>query len=197
MDNPGGGALSRSAFLLSSAILGLTASFASRAPAQSPSSQQAEADSAGALSAMVDRLIADDSTNASLAPRDRSEGLGHPSVWVRIGRMRYGAWAAPNVARLRAWHWFYNGWAIDSTRAIARRNALPGMRYTPFPVELSFELRIKGDSADVVEYWDMQTCESQPGLRGIIFKRNRMARTPSGWRWVDSPGGGSMDVLCR
>jgi hypothetical protein len=99
--------------------------------------------------------------------------------------------------RLRARHWFYHGWAIDSTRAIARRNALPGMRDAPFPVELSLELRFRGDTAEVIEYWDMQTCESQPGMRAILFSRNLIARTPAGWRWVDSRGGGSMDVLCR
>lgn len=182
--------------------LGLVLGYASSARAQPTPLHRTAADSAGAFSAVVEKLISDDE-EAARAAADPSfnELLVFPRVFVRIAGMPRDAWAQPSVARLRAHRWFYGGRAMDSTRALAQRSAVRGLglRTTPFPAELSLALDFSSnsDTARVTAYWAWNDCEERRGLLGIFVNRHLVARTPDGWHWVDNAGGGTIDALCR
>jgi hypothetical protein len=188
------------------ALLGFTLSCASSRHAlpTPPSLTAAERDSAGVFSAVVERLIHDDSASAVHAAFDTSPDAGLPKlprVFVRIRGMPKGAWAEPGVARLRAHRWFYDGRAMDSTRALAQRAAVLGLglRSTPFPAELSLRIDFTGDTdtASVTEYWAWNTCEERRGLLSIFFYRHLVARAADGWHWVEHKGAGTIDALCH
>jgi hypothetical protein len=181
------------------ALLGLMATAASL-HAQSLPSRHTEADSAAVLAATVDRILGIDLESPRRVSSDSSVGTQkatHLRVFVRIARVPRGAWATPSIARLRAWQWRFKGWAIDSTSADAERGERPGSHLSvAFPAELSLTLEFTGDTALVTQYWDIQTCGTHSGIHGIFVDRHVIARTPLGWRWVESRGGGVMDVLC-
>lgn len=184
-------------------VLALTLSCASSLAAQHTLPSHSAADSAAVFSAMVEKLLDDDSASAAKAAADPSfnELTKLPRVFVRIALMPKSTWAEAGVDRLRAHRWFYGGRAMDSTRALAQRRAVRGLglRTMPFPAELSLALDFTsvGDTASVMEYWAWNTCEESPGLLGVFVHRHVLARTPDGWRWVQETSGGVMDVLCR
>ena len=160
-----------------------------------------ESDSAAVFSAAVDHLLAQDGGRPPtpavetdrLRPRD-----GRPTIFARIGSMPYGAWAAPSLARLRAWRWSYGGMAVDSMRVLADSNAPAVSRsHAIFPVELVLTLDFQGDTARVGENWIWQACKTRPGLRATFFTNHPYVRTPGGWKHTDARhAGGVADGLC-
>jgi hypothetical protein len=165
-----------------------------------PMQAQSAADSAAVLSLVVDAVLGADS---AVAPRGRDQSAPSvpsaewPRVFVRIGTVPQGAWAEPSIARLRAHHWFFNGWAMDSTRAFAERNKPRPTTASPlpFPAVLSLRLTFAGDSARVDSSFDMDTCEQHGGMKGILTTTYFLVRDGSSWRMSDSVGG-IADVLC-
>jgi hypothetical protein len=165
-----------------------------------PMQAQSAADSAAVLSLVVDEVLRADS---AVAPRGGSQSRpsvpseGWPRVFVRIGSMPEGAWAEPSLARLRAHHWYFNGWAMDSTRAFAER-AKPRPTTTaplPFPAVLSLRLTFAGDTARVDSSFDMDTCEPHRGMKGVLITTYVLVRDGSDWHLSDSADG-IADVLC-
>ena len=150
-------------------------------------SRYSEADSAAVLAAVVDELIEHDMVRESVerkfptAPGGRE---GEPRAFVRIGAMPKGTWAAPIVARLRNRQWFYEGRAVDSTRALAGledRRAATWRR--PFPAELVMGVEFVGDTAQVAENWILWFCKTQPPSMSVLNEKTHLlVRTPSGWQ---------------
>lgn len=161
-----------------------------------------EADSAAILFAAVDHMLASDGGRPSIARTEMNQPIptdGRPTVFIRIGAMPFGAWAAPAVARLRAWRWSYMGMAVDSADALALSGDPNGPTRSPvFPVELVLTLRFTADSAHVYEKRTWQTCDIRPdGMRAVFFGNHAFIRTPAGWSRVErSESGGVADVLC-
>lgn len=166
-----------------------------------PVQAQSVADSAAIFTLVVDEVLMTDST---FAPRGWYQSAPSvpsaewPRVFVRVGNVPEGAWAEAGIARLRAHRWYFNGWAMDSTRAFAERVKLrPTTTPLPFPAVLSLRLTFTGDSARVDEAFDMDDCEKHGGMKGVFLTTHRLAREGSGWRLAVSTSGGVADVLCR
>ena len=177
----------------------------SRASAQSARAtapaRYTQADSAAVFAAAVDHVIADDGGRPptppiETAPPARRDNL--PIVYVRIGVMPEAAWAAPLVARLRAWRWSYMGMAIDSSRVLTEDSVPPAPSWSEiFPVELVLTLDFEGDTARVGEYWSWQTCKTHPGMRAIFVTPHRYVRSATGWTHVGGAhSSGVVDGLC-
>jgi len=167
-----------------------------------PAHAQSVVDSAAVFSTVVDAMLKADSLEAPRGWYTSTQTLvsaDKPRVWVTIGTMPTGACTAPSILRLRAHRWYFNGWAMDSTRAAAERaRPLPPNAWgAPFPAELSLHLTFTGDSARVDEYFAMNDCAQHPGLEGAFVTTHRLAREPSGWRLVDSNLIGVSDGLCK
>jgi hypothetical protein len=167
----------------------------------STSPRYTEADSAAVFAAAVDHIISSDGgrpPTPAIETRQQARHDNLPTVFVRIGSMPEAAWAAPNVARLRAWRWSYRGMAIDSSRVLTE-NSVPSA--TPaseiFPVELVLTLDFTGDTARVRENWIWQTCRKHPGLRAIFVTLHRYLRSAAGWNHVDGADPTSVvDGMC-
>ena len=165
-----------------------------------PIQAQSAADSAAVLSLAVDEVLQADSAvapqgEAQSGPSVRSAEW--PRVFVRIGTVPEGAWAEPSIARLRAHHWYFNGWTMDSSRAFAER-AKPRPTTTsplPFPAVLSLRLTFAGDTARVNSSFDMDTCKPYGGMKGVLIMTYLLVRDGASWRMSDSAGG-IADVLC-
>lgn len=160
------------------------------AEAQSVPSAPSEADSAAVLSLAVDELLKADSASYAIKPdawKDPEAHIaGHPRFFVRIGNMPFGAWAKPSIARLRAWHWRFNGWVIDSTQAQRELAALPERFYA---ATLGLRIIFEGDMATVEETWAPFTCElGPPGLRPVDITGRLLVRSSSGWRYDEGQG---------
>ena len=154
------------------------------AGAQSARSAPSQVDSAAVLSMVVDELLKTDAASNPTKPgewRDPELSLsGHPRVFVRIARMPFGAWARPSIARLHAWRWRYNGWAIDSMQSKREYSDLPGRSY---PVILRVAIRFRADTAEVRVSWDHFKCElARGGGREIYSETFSLLRSPSGWK---------------
>jgi hypothetical protein len=150
----------------------------------SVTSIQSAADSAAVLSMVVDHLLQEDSASDPIKPgewRDPERSIGgHPRVFVRLGRMPFGAWAKPSIARMHAWRWRYRGWAIDSLQSKRELIGIPGRSY---PVVLRLGMYLQGDTARVQASWDHFTCELPGGgTRPIYSEEFELVRAPSGWR---------------
>lgn len=186
------------------AVLGVVLA-SSRASPQSVRAPAApvytEADSAAVLSLAVDLILSLDGGRPPTPPIEtrRPTRDDRPIVFVRIGPMPSAAWAAPSVARLRAWRWSYDGMAVDSTRIPTESSVPPSMPGSKtFPVELVLKLHFVGDNAYVNENWIWQTCQARPtSFRATLFSTHDFIRTPEGWRHVPSAeSGGIADGLC-
>jgi len=148
--------------------------------ARSPS----QADSAAVLSMVVDELLKTDAASDPTKPYEWKDpelsASGHPRVFVRIARMPFGAWARPSIARLHAWRWRYNGWAIDSMQSKREYSDLPGRSY---PVILRVGMRFRADTAEVRVSWDHFKCGlARSGGREIYSEAFWLVRSTSGWR---------------
>ena len=170
---------------------------------QVTASRYSEADSAAVLAAVVEEIIYNDGIGALSGRRSATApgGTGDESrVWVRVGWMPKGAWAAPIVARLRSWPWSLGERVVDSTRALAALEDRPQATLRkPFPLELSMQVEFIGDTASVAEYWVWHLCRARLGNMSVLFpKRHLLVRTTSGWRKVGERTGGVADLAsCR
>jgi hypothetical protein len=173
-----------------SAALGSMLCVAAKAHAQPRTSAYSDADSAVVFDAAVDWVLESDSISI---PVGRS-----PFLFVRIGEMPKGAWAASSVARLRAHHWSFHGWALDSMHVLFDRRKLPGSGvFAAFPLELRITVEFRSDTAHVTEWWDFQTCiPPGPGMRGIDMHRHLSVRSASGWTPIGGGASGTVDILC-
>jgi hypothetical protein len=167
----------------------------------STSPRYTRADSAAVFAAAVDHIIDSDGGRPSTPPietgrQPRRDDL--PSVFVRIGSMPDAAWAAPSVARLRAWRWSYQGMAIDSSRVLTEGSEPPAPSWSEtFPVELVLTLDFEGDTARVRENWIWQTCKKRPGLRATFITSHSYIRSATGWSHVGGTHPSSVaDGLC-
>jgi len=157
-----------------------------RAPA---SPRYTEADSTAVFAAAVDHIIGRDGgrpQTPAIETGQQARRDNLPTVFVRIGPMPEAAWAAPSVARLRAWRWSYMGMAIDSSRVLTEgsvSSATPPSEI--FPVELVLTLDFMGDTARLRENWIWQTCRKRPGLRVSFITLHRYVRSAAGWNHVD------------
>lgn len=163
---------------------------------------QSAADSAAVLSLVVDQLLSIDSAfppPAAHQSADSAPSLGRARFFVRIGTVPKGAWAEPSIARLRTHRWYFNGWAMDSTRAIAERDKPRSTTTaaTPFPAVLSLRLSFVGDSARIERSFDMDTCVRHAGMKGVLFMTYWLVRDGPSWRLSESSAGGIADVLCH
>ena len=160
-----------------------------------------EADSAAVFTAAVDYILASDGGRPLTPPMQTAIPEGHekrPIVFVRIGPMPTAAWAAPSIARLRAWRWSYMGMAIDSSRVLTESTSPPAPTWSGiFPVELVLTLTFSGDTARVGENWIWQTCKKQPGMRAIFVTGHHYIRTTAGWKRLEGTHSSSVvDGLC-
>jgi hypothetical protein len=168
----------------------------SMAHAQS-SSRYSEADSAAVFDAAVDQILGMDTTVTMPSSKDSSgaQSTRYPRVFVRLGALPSGAWAAPSIARLRAHRWRYFGLAVDS--ATTTTTSSLSSKAIPIPEILSVALRFKGDTAVARVSWDMYTCEShRSGMHGILYNNTIFVRTPTGWRSEGPGSSGIADALC-
>jgi len=152
--------------------------------AQSGPAVPSAADSAAVLSLVVDHLLQEDSASDPIKPgewRDPERSIGgHPRVFVRLGKMPFGAWAKPSIARMHAWRWRYRGWAIDSLQSKRELVGIPGRSY---PVILRLGMYLRGDTARVQASWDHFTCDLPGGgVRPIYSEEFELVRAPTGWR---------------
>jgi hypothetical protein len=152
--------------------------------AQSVPAVPSAADSAAVLSLVVDHLLQEDSASDPIKPgewKDPELSIGgHPRVFVRLGKMPFGAWAKPSIARMHAWRWRYRGWAIDSLQSKRELIGIPGRSY---PVILRLGMYLRGDTARVQVSWDHFTCDLPgSGARPIFSEVFQLTRSPSGWR---------------
>jgi hypothetical protein len=166
------------------AAVALVFAAARQMQAQSGARARAEADSAAVLSMVVDELLKTDAASDPIKPGEWKDPelsvAGHPRVFVRIARMPFGAWARPSIARLHAWRWRYNGWAIDSMQSKREYSDLPGRSY---PVILRIGIRFRADTAEVRVSWDHFKCElPRGGGRAIYSEACSLVRSPAGWR---------------
>jgi hypothetical protein len=152
------------------------------------------ADSAAAFAAVVDAILAEDSSASSGKPRDPM-GLWprdpEPIVFVRLGGVPTGAWAAPSVERMRTWRWRILGLAVDSTDALTKRadNASRSSR-TAVPLEIGMSFYMPSDTVQATEYRMFRTCGVRPGDSFAIWWVKRLlTSTSSGWRQVGSRSG--------
>ena len=181
-------------------VLACSRASARRVPAPT-SPRYTEADSAAIFAAAVDHILDSDGGRPPTSPietvrPERRDNLA--IVFVRIGQMPVAAWAAPSVARLRAWRWSYMGMAIDSSRVLTESSNPSAPSWSNiFPVELVLTLDFSGDTARVGENWIWQTCKTHPGLRAIFVTSHHYVRGSAGWRHTDAGhGNGVMDGLC-
>jgi len=152
--------------------------------AQSGAGAPSAADSAAVLASVVTELLKTDAASDPTRPGEWKDPelsvAGHPRVFVRIARMPFGAWARPSIARLHAWRWRYNGWAIDSMQSKREYSDLPGRSY---PVILRADMRFRADTAEVRVSWDHFKCGlARGGGREIYSEVFSLVRSPSGWR---------------
>ena len=169
--------------------------------APSPASRYTEADSAAVLAAVVHEMLFFDGTRATV---ERKFSDGHaipdsePRVFVRIGAMPRGAWAAPTVQRLRSWQWFVDGRAVDSTRALAGLEDRPAARWRkPIPIKLLMHVEFRGDTAFVAEDWIWEYCETEPRSMSVLrLKMHLFEQTPSGWQQSSVRSGALVDLMC-
>jgi hypothetical protein len=173
-----------SAYLIVALVVATCIAVTRPVQAQSVPSIHSEADSAAVLAIVVDHLLQADSASDPIKPgewRDPEQSIGgHPRVFVRIGKMPFGAWAKPSIARMHAWRWRYRGWAIDSMQS---RRELPGIPGRSYPVILRLRMHFRGDTARVQASWDHFTCEVlRGGSREIFTEGYELVRAYSGWR---------------
>ena len=168
-----------------------------------PASRYGEADSAAVLEVVVHEILFFDTVRGSIERKDSTARSGRrrePRVFVRIGGMPTGAWAAPIVARLRNQHWFYDGRAVDSARALAGLEDRPDATWRrPFPAELGMWVEFVGDTAHVGENWTMWFCKTQPRSMNVLHQKiHLLVQTPSGWRMTGVRPGPLSDLAgCR
>jgi hypothetical protein len=170
---------------------------------QVAASRYSEADSAAVLAAVVDEMLEHDrfreAVERKFSTEPRGQG-GEPRVFVRIGAMPKSTWASPIVARLRDRQWFYEGRAVDSTRALAGLEDRPAARWRrPFPAELMMRVEFVGDTAQVAEDWILWFCKTQPRSMSVLHEKTHLfVRTPSGWQESDVRRGAMADLAsCR
>ena len=194
----------RSLFMIT--WLGVAACSANRAsspappaPPASPASRYSDADSAAVLAAVVHEMLFFDGARAAVERKFPRRAIpdGEPLVFVRIGAMPTSAWAAPTVEQLRNWRWFFDGLAVDSTRALAGLEDRPAARWRkPIPITLEMRVEFLGDTALVAEGWIWEYCKTQPRSMSVLhLKMHRFEQTPSGWQ-KSTVRFGIVDLAC-
>ena len=183
----------RTKWLLMITSLGVAACSAKRAaspappaPPASPASRYSEADSAAVLAAVVHEILFFDGARAAVERKFPPRAIpdSEPRVFVRIGALPTGTWAAPTVEQLRNWQWFFDGRAVDSTRALAGLEDRPPARWRkPIPLVLLMHVEFRGDTALVAEDWIWEYCKTQPRSMSVLrLKMHLFEQTPSGWQ---------------
>jgi hypothetical protein len=156
------------------------------APPASPASRYTEADSAAVLAAVVHEMLFFDGARAAVERKFPRRAIpdSEPRVFIRIGALPTGAWAAPTVKQLRNWQWFFDGRAVDSTRALAGLEDRPAARWRKLiPLVLLMHVEFRGDTALVAEDWIWEYCRTQPRSMSVLrLKMHLFEQTPSGWQ---------------
>jgi hypothetical protein len=167
----------------------------------SPTSRFTEADSAAVLEAVAHELLFFDEAREAVERKfpPRRVPDGEALVFVRIGSMPTGAWAAPTVARLRNRRWFMNWTAVDSTRALAGLEDRPAATWRkPIPIVLVMWVEFRGDTAVVAENWIWEYCRTEPRSMSVLrLKTHLFEQTPSGWQKSGERQGPMADLVCR
>lgn len=159
--------------------------------AAGPPKAPTKADSVAAFAAAVDAILADDSSaaHAELQVSPATErGNSSPDIVVQFGRMKVGEWAAPDIARMRRWHWRAARWTVDSSGAPRASGGQPGSKvFTAFPNLIAVTFSIMGDTAYVTEMRILPTCMPELHVaRPMWWMAHTLAAAPSGWREIST-----------